>query len=181
MIWVMAHDMRNGLYWNDDFFVYHHYVWCTMGFNAGGLNFISCFLSFSKVIKERNSQKIIVFFKKGWRASGWVSISHAVDQTCFIPNLRVIMWYGSRASWFNKQDGSASVKQTELDWIPTTGVDPVALELWAPCASRCATSVTSCSSALMHLCDLMIRYRRQVLILWPRSYEPRALPLSYPG
>jgi hypothetical protein len=36
-----------------------------MGFNAGGLNFISCFLSFSKVIKERNSQKIIVFFKKG--------------------------------------------------------------------------------------------------------------------
>ncbi len=90
------------------------------------------------------------------------------------------MWYGSRASWFNKQDGSASVKQNELDWIPTTGVDPVALELWAPRASRCATSVTSCSSALMHRCELSLD-RRQVLILCPRGYEPRALPLRHAG
>ena len=49
--------------------------------------------------------------------------------------------------------------------IPETGFDPVTSELWAPRSSF----------------KLPRLYRQPVSIEWPRSYEPRALPLRHAG
>ena len=56
-------------------------------------------------------------------------------------------------------------------WIPATRFDRVTSGLWAPRACLCAMPVWSCSSALMHRCDVMSWCPRQVSILWPSAYK----------
>ena len=73
----------------------------------------------------------------------------------------------------------------QLDNSPAVGIEPTTSEganASPPRAYRLRhTGYTGCSSALMHRCDVKNIYRRQVSILCPRGYEPRALPLRHAG
>ena len=86
------------------------------------------------------------------------------------------MW--SRARWW-----TASLKPTNCN---STGGKHWSCILEPLVSSTCCRItpyrlIMWCVGSVAVLETANDKYRRQVLILWPRSYEPRALPLRHPG